>query len=554
METLRQRTISTDVLVIGAGGAGIRAAIEAHNLGAKILVVSKGDYPSGCITAIAMGAISVAIDKKDSRDSHYEDTLKGGHYLNNPKLVRLLADLGPERALEVERYGTEFDKVEGRYDLFPFPGNAMPRAMLAGDRYNGGFFKGLVREAARIGIEVLEHVMVIDFLRQEGAVCGAAALEIDRETLLIVQAKSVVIATGGAGNLFSLTTNLSGITGDGCALAYKAGTQLSDMEFVQSRACMIRPETMRGTPPPGDGGVTIGGRFYNGLCERYMKKYHPDKAEQVSRAEVARCTQKEILEGRASPHGGVYGDLSGVPREKLMKFKAFMQACASLNFDPTWQSYEWAPGAHYFMGGIVINERCETGVAGLYAAGEAQSGTMGANRLPGNALTETQVFGAIAGAQASRRALSTDLPAVSPEIVGKTAQGIAAQWNRDKGLDYREVKKEITELMSRYAGVIRNEEGLRKALKVMDEIGQKKLDLLCILENRSFGAMAGLFETRNIHTVGRLILQAALLRTESRGAHNREDYPEMSDEWRKNIVFQRKAGKTDVSIKAVESS
>ena len=554
METLRQRTISTDVLVVGAGGAGIRAAIEAHNLGAKVLVVSKGDYPAGCITAIAMGAISVAIDKKDSRDSHYEDTLKGGHYLNNPKLVRLLADLGPERALEVERYGTAFDKVEGQYELFPYPGNAMPRAMLAGDRYNGGFFKGLVREAARIGIEVLDHVMVIDLLRREGAVCGAAALEIDRDTLLIVQAKSVVIATGGAGNLFSLTTNLSGITGDGCALAYEAGTQLSDMEFVQSRACMIRPETMRGTPPPGDGGVTIGGRFYNGLCERYMKKYHPDEAEQVSRAEVARCTQKEILEGRASPHGGVYGDFSGVPREKLMKFKAFMQACASLNFDPMWQSYEWAPGAHYFMGGIVINERCETGVAGLYAAGEAQSGTMGANRLPGNALTETQVFGAIAGAQASRRALSTDLPAVSPEIVGKTAQGIAAHWNRDKGLDYREVKKEITELMSRYAGVIRNEEGLRKALKVMDEIGQKKLDRLCIVENRSFGEMAGLFETRNIHTVGRLILQAALLRTESRGSHNREDYPEMSDEWRKNIVFQRKAGKTDVSIKEVESS
>jgi fumarate reductase (CoM/CoB) subunit A len=351
-----------------------------------------------------------------------------------------------------------------------------------------------------------------------------------------------------------LTTNLSGITGDGCALAYEAGAQVSDMEFVQSRACMIRPEAMRGTPPPGDGGVTIGGRFYNGLCERYMKKYHPDKAEQVSRAEVARCTQKEILEGRASPHGGVYGDFSGVPREKLMKFKAFMQACASLNFDPTWQSYEWAPGAHYFMGGIVINERCETGVPGLYAAGEAQSGTMGANRLPGNALTETQVFGAIAGAQASRRALSTDLPAVSPKIVGKSAQGIAAHWNRDKGLDYREVKKEITELMSRYAGVIRNEEGLRKALKVMDEIGQKKLDRLCIAGNRSFGEMTGLFETLNIHTVGQLILQAALLRTESRGAHNREDYPEMSDEWRKNIIFQRKAGKTDVSIKEVESS
>ena len=553
MERLRQRTISTDILIIGAGGAGIRAAIEAHNLGAKVLVVSKGDYPAGCITAIAMGAISAAVDKKDSRDTHYEDTLRGGHYLSNPKLVRLLADLGPQRALEVERYGTEFDKTEGRYDLFAYPGNAVPRAILAGDRYKGGFFKGLVREAARLGVEILDRVIVVELLRQDGAVCGAAALEIDRETLLIIQAKSVVIATGGAGDLFSLTTNLPGITGDGCALAYEAGAQLSDMEFVQSRACMIHPQAMRGTAPPGDGGVTIGGRFYNGLCERYMKKYHPDRAEQVTRAEVARCTQKEILEGRASPHGGVYGDFSGVPGDQLVKFKAFMQACASLNFDPTWQPYEWAPGAHYFMGGIVINERCETGVAGLYAAGEAQSGTMGANRLPGNALTETQVFGAIAGAQASGRALSAAVPLLAPEIVAKAADAIDALRNRDKGFDYREVKKEIMESMSRYAGVIRNGEGLRKGLKAMDEIGQKKLDRLCIVGDRSFGDMVGLFETRNIHTVGRLILQAALLRTESRGAHNREDYPEISDAWQKNIVFQRRAGKEDVSIKEVES-
>ena len=553
METLKQRVLATDVLIIGAGGAGIRAAIEAHNLGAKVLVVSKGDYPSGCVTAIAMGAISVAIDTKDSRDSHYEDTLKGGDHLNNAKLVRLLADQGPERALDVERYGTAFDKVDGRYDLFPYPGNAMPRAMLAGDRYKGGFFKGLVREAARLGVEVLDHVMVVDLLRQDGVVCGVTALEIDHETLLIIQAKAVIIATGGVGDLFSLTTNLPGITSDGCALAYQAGAQLSDMEFVQTRACMVHPQAMRGTAPPGDGGVTIGGRFYNGLCERYMKRYHPDKAEQVTRAEVARCTQKEIMEGRSSPHGGVYGDFSGVPREQLMKFKAFMQACASLDYDPTWQPYEWAPGVHYFMGGIVINEGCETGVAGLYAAGEAQSGTMGANRLPGNALTETQVFGAIAGAQAARRALSASLPALSPEIIGKSVQRIATHWNRNSGIDYREVKKGMRELMSRYAGVIRNGAGLRKAITEMEEIGKNKIDTLCVVENRSFREMAGLIETLNIHTVGRMILEAALLRTESRGAHNREDYPEMSDAWQKNIVFQSKAGKTDVSIKAVDS-
>ena len=549
MEKLKQRTLSTDVLVIGAGGAGIRAAIEAHNAGAKVLVVSKGDYPTGCITAIAMGAITAAIDSKDSRDTHYEDTLKGGHYLNNPKLVRLLADLGPERALDVERYGTAFDKMEGKFDFFSYPGHTLPRALLAGDRYKGGFFKGLVREAARLGIEVLEHVMVVDLLREGETVCGAVAIEIDSGSILILQAKSLILATGGAGYLFSLTTNLPGITGDGCALAYDAGARLSDMEFVQMRACMIHPAPMRGTAPPADGGVTIGGRFYNGLCERYMKKYHPDKAEQVTRAEVARCTQKEILEGRSSPHGGVYGDYSGVPVEKLSKFKAFMQSCAASNFDPAWQPYEWAPGAHYFMGGVIINERCETGVPGLYAAGEAQSGTMGANRLPGNALTETQVFGAIAGAQAVGRARSTDTPVPSSQSIRAAVEKIAALWSRETGVDYREVRKEISDLMSRYAGVIRHEEGLRTATAAMDEIEQKKIPNLCVAENRSFGELSGLFETRHIFTVGRLMLQAALLRTESRGAHNREDYPETSDAWKKNIVFRRRNGRADVFIK-----
>jgi len=549
MEKLKQRTLSTDVLVVGAGGAGIRAAIEAHNAGAKVLVVSKGDYPTGCITAIAMGAITAAIDSKDSRDTHYEDTLKGGHYLNNPKLVRLLADLGPERALDVERYGTAFDKMEGKFDFFSYPGHTLPRALLAGDRYKGGFFKGLVREAARLGIEVLEHVMVVDLLREGETVCGAVAIEIDSGSILILQAKSLILATGGAGYLFSLTTNLPGITGDGCALAYDAGARLSDMEFVQMRACMIHPAPMRGTAPPADGGVTIGGRFYNGLCERYMKKYHPDKAEQVTRAEVARCTQKEILEGRSSPHGGVYGDYSGVPVEKLSKFKAFMQSCAASNFDPAWQPYEWAPGAHYFMGGVIINERCETGVPGLYAAGEAQSGTMGANRLPGNALTETQVFGAIAGAQAVGRARSADTPVPSSQSIRAAVEKIAALWSRETGVDYREVRKEISDLMSRYAGVIRHEEGLRTATAAMDEIEQKKIPNLCVAENRSFGELSGLFETRHIFTVGRLMLQAALLRTESRGAHNREDYPETSDAWKKNIVFRRRNGRADVFIK-----
>ena len=265
METLKQRTISTDVLIIGAGGAGIRAAIEAHNMGAKVLVVSKGSFPSGCVTATAMGAMLAPFDRQDSVKRHIEDTLRGGHYLNDPDLVRILVSQATQRALDLDRYGTEFDGDDGRYTLFPFTGSTVPRGVLAGDRYRGGFFKGLVKEAQRLEIDILDEVMVAEILKEGNVVAGAVALDLRGETVLVIRAKALVMAVGGAGNLYSLTTNIPGITGDGYALAYRAGAKLSDMEFMQSRACMIYPAGMRGTPPPADGCVTIGGRFFSGI-------------------------------------------------------------------------------------------------------------------------------------------------------------------------------------------------------------------------------------------------------------------------------------------------
>jgi len=548
MELLTAKKFETDVLIIGAGGAGLRAAIAAHNQGVRVLVVTKGDYPSGCITATAMGAMSAPMNRQDSADRHFEDTIRGGYSLNNAKLVRLLVDQAVDRARDIEGYGTEFQKDSGEYDLFPFPGNTFPRGVLAGDLYRGGFFKGLVKEAARLEIQILEHVMIFDLIKEGEAVVGAMGLETNQDRLFHIHAKAVVIATGGAGNLYSLTTNIPGITGDGFALGFNAGAKLADMEFMQSRACMIYPTAMRGTPPPADGCVTIGGRFYNGLGERFMKKYYPEKLEQVTRSETARGAQKEIMEGRASLHGGVYGDLSGVAKEDLAKFKGFVQTCAEINFDPTWQPYEWAPGAHYFMGGIVINEKCETGVLGLYAAGEAQTGVMGANRLAGNALTETQVFGAIAGAAAAQRAQTMGLPGVAPEREKKAQDRIETILKRKKGIDYREVRGEITETMTLHAGVLRHEDGLRRALRSLDEIQQKKIGSICLPEKSTLKGLAGILETENILAVSRLILQAALLRTESRGAHNREDYPETDEKWLRNIVFQRQGEETAVNV------
>jgi len=549
MDELKINHLETDVLIIGAGGAGLRAAIEAHTLGAKVLVVSKGKFPSGCVTATAMGAMLAPFDRQDSVECHIEDTLRGGHYLNDRRLVRILVSHSTQRALDLDRYGTEFDKADGRYALFPYTGSTIPRGVLAGDRYRGGFFKGLVKEAQRLGVDIIDEIMITDILKEGDVVSGAVGLDLKEDTVLVIGAKAAVIATGGAGNLYSLTTNIPGITGDGYALAFKAGAQLEDMEFMQSRACMIYPEAMRGTAPPADGCVTIGGRFYNGLCERYMRKYHPEKMELVTRAEMAKCTQREITEGRQSPHGGVYGDLSGVPPAELSKFKAFLATCAEENFDPSWQPYEWAPGAHHFMGGIVINERCETGIGGLYAAGEAEAGVHGANRLAGNALTETQVFGAIAGANAAGRAVSVSGIPLPQERIAAVANRLSQILKRGDGPDPTEVKNEIATVMSLYVGVLRREEGLQKAARSFSSIRSMKIDHLTVGKERSFRMLSKVLEAENTLLIAELATLAATMRKESRGAHNREDYPRTDEEWSKNILFQLRDGKMIVETK-----
>lgn len=547
---MKERSLRTEVLVVGSGGAGLRAAIEAKKIGADVLIVSKGGFPSGC-TAVAMGGMLAAFDREDSADRHFDDTVRGGNQLNNRNLVRLLVDHAVERARDLERYGTDFEKRGEKYRLFPYTGSSVPRGVVALEPYRGGYIKGLVKEVRRLGISVVEHVMITDLLKERDTIVGAAGLELEADTLLVIGAKAVVLAAGGGGNLYHLTTNPAGITGDGYVLAYRAGAQLQDMEFIQGRVCMIFPEAMRGIPPPGDGLVTIGGRFYNKLCERYMGKYHPEKFELVTRAQMAICAQREIQAGRCGPHGGVFGDLSGVPKGELSKFKGFMEACAAENFDPTWQPYEWAPGAHHFMGGVVINERCETGVPGLYAAGEVATGIHGANRLAGNALTETQVFGALAGRHAAEAARLGSPRAVPPGQADVIRDRISKVLGRDGGVDPLEVKNEITGIMSRYLGVIRDEDGLRKAAKMLERIKEGEIGTLCIRGERSFKTLAELLEVENLLMVGCLVTKAAMLRKETRGAHNREDYPELDEAWARNIVLQWDKGKTRAKMKPI---
>ncbi len=538
----QKKILETDVLVIGAGGTGLRAAIEASHMGARVLVVAKGDFPSGC-TAVSMGGMLASFAPNDSKQIHLQDTLSGGDYLNEPNLVKLLTEYACDRTEDLEKFGTIFRKNDSGYVLFQYTGSSVPRAVVADKPYAGGFVNGLVEEIGRRGIQVIPMVMIVDLIKEEGAVVGAAGLDLESDTLLLIRADSTILATGGAGNLYRLTTNPADITGDGYALAYKAGVHLQDMEFVQGRVCIVAPAGMRGTPPPGDGLVTQGGKFYNSLCERFMKYYHPDNLEKVTRAQMSICAQKEINKGKHTTNKGVYGDLSDVPKEELNRYERFISSCAKENFDPSWQPYEWAPGVHHFMGGVCINEKCETAVSGLFAAGEVVGGIHGSNRLGGNALSETQVFGAIAGKQAARKALSlknrSSLPLKYLEYIEGRLLSIS---RRKKGIDPAEVKEKLTGTMSDHVGVIRNEDGLRKASGVLKEIRETKIQKLSSEKDKSFQALSELIAIENLHTVGELVVSAALMRKETRGAHIREDYPEIDNNWQQHIMLYLKGG------------
>ena len=526
-----------DVLVIGAGGAGLRAAIEAKKTGTEPIVVCKGGFPSGC-TQHAMGAIQAAYDPGDSTDNHLKDTVIGGCFLNDQNLVKTMVDQSVRAVQDLEKFGTLFQKQDGKYKLITFGGYSYPRAVVSYEPYAGGFIKGLINEVRKLEIEVMERIMITRLLTNNGAVVGAMGLNVKTGDLVTFKAKSTILATGGAGHLYSLTTNPEDVTGDGYFMAYMAGAELMDMEFIQSRACIIHPPTLRGMPTPADGLVSIGGRFYNGLGERYMKKYDPVKIEKVTRDLIAIFAYKEIKEGRGTPHGGIYNDLSGVSEDELKRFHSFLARCKNAGIDPSWQPIEWAPGVHHFMGGVRINEKAETTVPGLFACGEVTAGVHGANRVAANALTDTQVFGAIAGRSAAEKALVKTSPKICMKDVESERERIFRIYEREEGEDAKAIRALVQGIMSNYVGVIRREDELRKALNELERLS-KRAQRIYIPDEKNYEELGKTIETLNLINVGKMVTKAALMRTESRGAHYREDFPQRDDKnWLKNITIR----------------
>ena len=536
------KNISTDVLIIGSGGAGSRAAIEVDNAGLKSIIVSKGlSFRSGC-TGMAEGgynAVFKTVDKDDSIEAHIHDTLKGGSYLNDERLVKILVNESPKRLIDLENYGALFDRQEsGEIDQRPFGGQSFRRTCYQGDRTGAELLNALKEEIIKRDIECIEEVMITSLVTKDSQVIGATGLNLKDSSLIYFKAKAVILASGGAGQLYPVTSNTFQKNGDGYAIAYRAGANLVDMEQVQFHPTgMVAPESKKGVLVT-EAVRAEGGKLINKEGERFMSKYAPEKMELATRDVVARSIYQEIIEGRGTENGGVYLDISHLDDDYIEeKLETMVLQFENVGVDIKHGPIEVAPTAHHFMGGLKINEDGSSSLKNLFGAGEVCGGVHGANRLGGNALADTQVFGKIAGESASKVAKNNELK-TNDEMVQKEASRIENLIKKGS-IKPQEFKNNIKNLMWEKVAIVREEKTLNEALKQFQEM-QKDLEKLDVKDTKQYNTdLVTALEVINMVEICILTVKSAILRRESRGAHFRSDFPESKDEWKKSIVINK---------------
>jgi succinate dehydrogenase / fumarate reductase, flavoprotein subunit len=580
-------THPVDVLVIGAGGAGLRAAIEAKAAGASVGLVCKS-LLGKAHTVMAEGGVAAAlahVDPEDKWQTHFRDTMVGGKLLNNPRMAELHAKEAPDRVRELEAWGAVFDRTrDGRILQRPFGGHSHPRLAHVGDRTGLEMIRTLQDRAVAMGIDVFMECTITRLLMGEGAVIGGFGYWRTTGGPVLFPAKSVVLATGGIGKAYTVTSNSWEYSGDGHALAYSVGADLIDMEFVQFHPTgMVWPPGVRGLlvteAVRGEGGI-----LRNKDGERFMSRYLPEDRrgeyastdeeaakwvtaqsqgrvtdarrppELSTRDNVSRAIYTEVREGRGSPHGGVFLDISYLPPEHIRRKLPSMydQFKELADVDITKGPMEVGPTTHYVMGGVRVD--AETGastVAGLYAAGEVAGGMHGANRLGGNSLSDLLVFGQRTGAAAAAAARRRqDLPYVDPVLVRDAARELAAPLEQGSGEDPYALQRDLQDVMQRLVGIFRVEADLQEATTELAKL-KARYPAVAVRGGRIFNPGWNLvFELRNLLVVSEAITRSALQRTESRGAHSRIDHPETDQErWGgRNSVVRRKAdGTMDVT-------
>ena len=571
MEDIQEKKY--DVLVIGAGAAGMRAAIAASDEGASVCLVSKS-LLGKAHTVMAEGGAAAALGNADERDNwkvHFRDTIKGGKHLNNWKMAKIHAEQAPERILELERWGAVFDRTkDGKINQRNFGGHRYPRLAHVGDRTGLEIIRTVQDKVIhQDNIDIFMECTVATIITEDNQAVGALAYYRNNGEIVAIHAKAIVVATGGIGKAYRVTSNSWEYTGDGHSLAYLAGADLQDMEFIQFHPTgMVWPPSVKGTLVTegvrGEGGVLL-----NNKGERFMFNYIPEAfaaetakdekeandwlkgkegamrpPELLTRDVVAKAIMKEVKEGRGSPHGGAFLDIANRQDADYIKKKLpsmYHQFKELGDLDITEEPMEVGPTTHYMMGGITVD--AETGASslkGMYAAGEAAAGLHGANRLGGNSLSDLLVFGNISGRAAANFALNTEEISFSKSKLKKAANEIIDCFSDTKTENPYHLHRELQDIMEIHAGIVREEESLNEGIEKLKDLS-KRVENAKATGDRSYNPSWHLcLDMKNMIITSLAVAEAAKERRESRGGHTRLDYPEYDKELGTlNIIIRR---------------
>ncbi|WP_430644954.1 L-aspartate oxidase [Agromyces sp. GXS1127] len=554
--TASERQLSTTVLVIGTGGSGLRAAIELAEAGIDVLALGKR-AKSDAHTSLAAGGINAALGTMDADDSwqqHAADTLKESYLLADPRTVETVTKGAARGIQDLERYGMPFAREEdGRISQRFFGAHTFRRTAFAGDYTGLEIQRTLMNRAAQLGVPILDTVYVTRILvNDDGAVFGAYGFDLEDGTRYLIHADAVILAAGGHNRIWRRTSSRRDEnTGDSWRLAVEAGGRVRDPELVQFHPSgIIEPESAAGTliseAARGEGGILT-----NALGERFMAKYDPERMELSTRDRVALAAYTEIKEGRGTANGGVWLDVSHLPRETIMqRLPRVYQTMLELQMlDITREPIEIAPTAHYSMGGVWVRpDDHGTDVPGLYAIGEASTGLHGANRLGGNSLIELLVFGRIVGQAAAAYSAGLDAQRRSASAVDAARAEIDDLLAADGAENVRALQRAIRNTMTEHAGVVRDEAGLLAGLAELDAIEARMADIGVHPDLAGYQDLAHAFDLKSAALAARATLEAALERRETRGCHNRSDYPETDAALQVNLVWSPSTGVTRESI------
>jgi succinate dehydrogenase/fumarate reductase flavoprotein subunit len=562
---MRKELIETDVLVIGGGIAGIRAAIEAANQKADVVLANKGYVgKDGAAVWMAGGGYQAALYPPDSIEQHVEDTIRAGKFLNNQVLVREFLKLAPETITEFVRWGARFAKQDGKYIQIKLPGETHPRSVshaIVGESLGGEYRKILPRQVRmHERVKLLNDTLVIDLMKDGESVVGATAIDLRDSSLKVIRAKSTVLATGGFMALFEFTTANPTLTGDGHGMAFRAGARMMGMEFIQFfPAATLWPRNVYRDNYPYTLLWRLRGIFYNRIGERFMERYFPVEKDFATREAMSRAIFREVREGRGSPHGGAYVSFRHLPRNLInvfleeVKDNPYMAALKEVGVDIREDAVEVGPAAHYVQGGCWVNERCETTLPGLYAAGEVGSGGKdGADRLAGNALPFCMAMGMIAGREAALHAKQVTKPKLDDRQADEVYNAALTPLERKAGTRPYEIKKKIRTLMSQHMVYDRNKKDLEAALNEMVEIRNDIARMRIAAGTHCFNMeLMDTQEARNMVDTAEMSIRSAIAREESRGLHQRSDFPEERKEWLKYIYVEQAGEKMKLSTEPV---